>query len=196
MSSTTRLFSTDSALLGDAEATTYRSIVGGLQYLTLTRPDICFAVNRVCQFLHSPTEDHWAVVKRIIQYIQHTRSHGLFLHPSSSGMLSVYSDADWVGDVEDRRSTGGYALFYGGNLIAQSARKQAIVSRSNTEFEYKAVANATAELIWVEALLKELGIQQRSPSILWCDNIGAIYLSSKSIFHARMKHIEVDFHFV
>jgi histone deacetylase 1/2 len=123
MSSTTKLFNSDSALLGDAEATTYRSIVGGLQYLTLTRPDISFAVNRVCQFLHSPTEDHWTAVKRILRYIQHTRSHGLSIRPFSLGMLSAYSNADWAGDVEDRRSTGGHALFYGGNLIAWSARK-------------------------------------------------------------------------
>ena len=106
-------------------------------------------------------------MKRILRFVQHTRTHGLFLRPTSSGTLSVYSDADWAGDVEDRRSTGGYALFFGGNLIAWSARKQTTVSRSSTESEYKAVANATAELIWVEALLKELGIQQTSPSVLW-----------------------------
>ena len=130
-------------------------------------------------------------MKRILRYVQHTRTHGLFLRPSSSGTLSVYSDADWAGDVEDRRSTGGYALFYGGNLIAWSARKQATVSCSITESEYKAVANATAELIWVEALLNELVIRQTSPSVLWCDNIGATFLSSNPVFHARTKHIEV-----
>ena len=147
MSAATKLFGTDSPPLPDEDASRYRSVVGGLQYLTLTRPDLSFAVNRVCQFLHSPTEDHWSAVKRILRFVQGTLDHGLFIRPAKSPTVSVFSDADWAGDVGDRRSTGGYALFYGRNLIAWSARKQSTVSRSSTESEYKAVANATAELI-------------------------------------------------
>ena len=95
--------------------------MGGLQYLLLTRPDLSFAVNRVCQFLHKPTDAHYSAVKRILRFVNGTLDHGLLLHSSGSSYVAVYSDADWAGDVSDRRSTGGYALFYSQNLIAWSA---------------------------------------------------------------------------
>jgi histone deacetylase 1/2 len=195
MSSTDRCATVGDVLSTD-DATTYRSLVGGLQYLALTRPDIAYAVNRVCQYLHDPRSSHWSAVKRILRYVRGSLSHGLFIQPARSSVLTAYSDADWAGNLDDRRSTGGYALFYGSTLIAWSAKKQSTVSRSSTESEYKVVADATAEVIWVEALLKELGVRQASPSILWCDNIGATYLSSNPVFHARTKHIEIDYHFV
>ncbi|XP_071677214.1 uncharacterized mitochondrial protein AtMg00810-like [Lolium perenne] len=153
MSSSEQLTSVDGTLLSSEDATEYRSLVGGLQYLTITRPDISYAVNRVCQYLHSPRDAHMTVVKCILRYIRHTVSYGLRLCASSSTLLSAFSDADWAGNPDDRRSTGGYAVFFGPNLIAWSARKQPTVSRSSTEAEYKAVGNATAELIWVQSLL-------------------------------------------
>ena len=121
---------------------------------------------------------------------------GLCLTKSSTDLLSAFSDADWVGNPDDRRSTRGYVIFFGGNLISWSSRKQSTVSRSSTEAEYKAVADATAELIWIQVLLRELGISQARTPSLWCDNIGATYLSANPIFHRRTKHVEVDYHFV
>ena len=114
MSSTDQLSATDGTLLSPEESTRYRSIVGGLQYLTMTRPDLSFAVNKVCQYLHAPRCTHWSAVKRILRYVKATLSHGLILRPATtqSDLLSAFSDADWAGNPDDRRSTGGHAIFY------------------------------------------------------------------------------------
>lgn len=183
-------------LLGPIDASRYRSIVGALQYLTLTRPDIAFPVNKVCQFLHAPTTLHWVAVKRILRYLKSCARLGLKINKSFSSLVSAYSDADWAGCPDDRRSTGGFAVFLGNNLVSWHAKKQATVSRSSTESEYKALANATAEIIWIQTLLKELKVSSPPVARLWCDNMGAKYLASNPVFHARTKHIEVDFHFV
>jgi hypothetical protein len=182
--------------LGKNDATQYRSIVGALQYLTLTRPDLAFAVNKVCQFLHAPTDTHWAAVKRILRYLKGCTKLGLKIVKNSSLLVSAFSDADWAGCLDDRRSTGGYAVFLGMNLVSWSARKQPTVSRSSTEAEYKAVANATAEVMWIQTLLLEIGIPSPRQARMWCDNLGAKYLATNPVFHGRVKHIEIDYHFV
>jgi histone deacetylase 1/2 len=121
---------------------------------------------------------------------------GMQIRRSSSLLVSAFSDADWAGCPDDRRSTRGFAVFFGSNLVSWSARKQATVSSSSMEAEYKSLANATAEIIWVQSILAELGVPQPKVACLWCDNLGATYLSANPVFHARTKNIEVDFHFV
>jgi hypothetical protein len=109
--------------LGPKEATHYRSIVGALQYLSLTRPDISFAVNKVCQYLHAPTEHHWVAVKRIIRYLKSSVKLGLKITKTNSFLVSAFSDVDSAGCLHDRCSTGGFAIFFDSNLISWSARK-------------------------------------------------------------------------
>jgi hypothetical protein len=110
--------------------------------------------------------------------------------------VNAYSDADWAGCLDDRQSTSGFAVFLGSNLISWSARKQPTVSRSSTEAEYKTIANAVAEVMWIQILLTKIGIQSSAQAKLWYDNLGAKYLASNPVLHGRTKHIEVDYHFV
>lgn len=179
-----------------ADPSLYRSLAGALQYLTFMRPDISYAVQQVCLFMHDPREPHFAALKRILRYIKGTISHGLQLNKSSNTDLVAYSNADWTGCPSTRRSTSGYCVFLGDSLIAWSAKRQHTVPRSSAEAEYCGVANAVAETTWLRNLLLELGCPLTKATIVYCDNISAVYLSSNTVHHQRTKHIELDIHFV
>jgi hypothetical protein len=178
------------------DVTQYRSVVGALQYLTMTRPDIAFAVNKACQFMQQPTSAHWLSVKQILRYLKGTLHDGLLLSPSSHLTLEGFSDADWGGQPDDRRSTSGYLVYLGGNLVSWSSSKQKVVSRSSAESEYRGLAFATAEMIWMQALLQELCVSIPAIPLLWYDNISAYHMAKNPVFHARTKHIEIDLHFI
>ncbi|CAN6723036.1 unnamed protein product [Malus baccata var. baccata] len=178
-----------------SDPTHYRSIVGALQYLTFTRPDIAYSVNQVCQFMHSPLDSHYVAVKRILRYLRGTIGWGI-LFQLGSLCLRAYTDADWAGDPNDRLSTTGFVVFLGSNPISWSSKKQHTVSRSSTEAEYRAMATTTAEVVWLQQLLKDLHLDIPSPPRLHCDNVSAMALATNPVLHSKAKHIEVDCHFV
>lgn len=174
----------------------YRSIIGGLQYLTLTRPDLSFSVNKLSQFLQEPTQNHWKACKRVLRYIRGTISNGLKFVPVCDFRLHGFADADYASSVDDRRSTSGLCVYLGPNLITWCSKKQQVVARSSTEVEYRSMALITTDLLWLHTLFSELHLPLLPPSIIWCDNQGAIKLSFSPAFHSRTKHIEVDVHFL
>ncbi|KAE8696580.1 putative disease resistance protein [Hibiscus syriacus] len=174
----------------------YRSIVGALQYIVVTRPDIAFAVNKVCQFMQSPRNSHFQAVKRILRYLQGTTDYGLRFTASSRMSLTGFADADWGSDPDDRRSTTGYCIFFGGNLISWSSRKQQVVSRSTAEAEYRSVASAAAEIVWIESLLQELCMVPHGKATLWCDNSSTVAVCANPVQHSKFKHVELDLFFV
>jgi len=192
-SSGSKLSSTVGDLLENP--TEYRRVVGSLQYCTITRPDFSYSVNQLCQFMHSSRELHWIAVKRVLRYLKGIIEFGL-LYNLGTITMHAYCDSDWAGNPDDRRSTIGYGVFLGTNLISWCSKKQSVVSRSSTEAEYRSMAHTTAELYWLRMLLQELHITLSTAPSLWCDNVSAIALASNPVFHSRTKHIEINYHFV
>jgi len=146
--------------------------------------------------MHAPRDPHLSAVKRILRYLRGTMHYGLLLRPSSPSELVVYTDADWAGCPDTRKSTSGYAIFLGGNLISWSSERQTTVSRSSAEAEYRAVANGVAETAWLRQLLQELHNPLSKSTLVYCDNVSAVYLSTNPVQHQRTKHVEIDLHFV
>jgi hypothetical protein len=143
--------SADGPAVEDGHA--YRSLAGALQYLTMIQPDIAFAVQQVCLHMHDPRQPHLALLKRILRYIRGTTSHGLLLRASTDLSVTTYSDADWGGCPDTRRSTSGFCIYLGDALVSWSSKRQPTVSRSSVEAEYRAVVNAATECIWLRQLL-------------------------------------------
>ena len=144
----------------------YRSTIGALQYLTLTRPDLAFSVNKLSQFLQAPTVAQWNACKRILRYVKGTLSHGLFFQPTQLLTLEGFANADWAKILDDRKSVSGICVFFGGNLVTWSLRKQRVIARSRTEAEYRALSSAATNLIWIQNLLAEIGITPSQTPVL------------------------------
>ncbi|KAI0501654.1 hypothetical protein KFK09_016599 [Dendrobium nobile] len=185
----------DSPLQLFSDPSLYRRIAGSLQYLSITRPDIAFATNRVCQHMQSPTAHDFKALTRILRYIKGTLSYGL---PITAGSMDLrtYSDADWVSDTSDRKSVSGFCTFLGPNLISWTVKKQVTVAKSSTEAEYGSLSAAVSDVVWLRRLAQELNLSQQSPTTIHCNNTSAIAIAKNPVFHARTKHIEIDYHFI
>jgi hypothetical protein len=153
-------------------------------------------VQQIYLHMHDPREPHLTAMKRILRYLRGTPDFDLLLRRLSSSDLVVYIDADWAGCPDTRRSTSGYAVFLGDNLVSWSAKRQTVVSRSSVEAEYRAVTNGVAEAIWLRQLLHELQAPPSRCTLIYCDNINAVYLSTNPVQYQRTKHVEIDLHFV
>ena len=167
----------DAKVRNDGRGRRARSLV-----LRTARPDIVFVVHQVCQFMQHPMADHFVAVKRILKYLKGTLSVRITYQKGSLD-LTAFSDADWAGDPNDRRSTTGLVVFLGANPISWSSKKQQTVSRSSTEAEYRALSSASAELDWIKQLLQFLRITLHQPPVLFCDNLSAIALSFNPVQH-------------
>ncbi|KAJ9560701.1 hypothetical protein OSB04_005861 [Centaurea solstitialis] len=178
------------------DPTLYRSLAGALQYLTFTRPDIAYAVQQVCLFMHDPRIPHLNALKRILRYLKRTLSHGLHIKASAVDRLVAYSDADWAGCPTTRRSTSGFCVYLGDNLVSWSSKRQHVVSRSSAEAVYRGIAIVVAETAWLRNLLLELCCPLSRATVVFCDNVSVMYLASNPVQHQRTKHVEIDLHFV
>jgi hypothetical protein len=160
-----------------------------------TRPDISAAVNVLSQFMSCPNEQHWTGIKRILRYLKGTLNHGLCFSGDDVDLVG-YSDSDWAGDIDTRRSTSGYVFQIGGATINWCSKRQLTVARSSTEAEYMALSAAAQECIWLRRLLKDFGTGENDkPTTIYEDNNGAIELAKNPKFHNRTKHIDVAYHF-
>jgi hypothetical protein len=146
--------------------------------------------------MHDPRNFHLQLIKRILRYVRGTSHYGLHLHKCPSTNLVAYSDADWAGCPDTRKSTSGFGVYLGDNLVSWASKRQHTVSRSSAEAEYRAVVHVVAESCWLQQLLTELHQPVTRATVVYCNNIGAMYLSSNPVQHQRTKHVEIDLHFV
>eukprot|EP00253_Pinus_taeda_P020910 PITA_20910 len=180
----------------DFDPKLYKSIVGSLMYLTVTRPDIMHVVSLISRFMERPKETHWQAAKKILRYVNGTKGFGILYSSSESFMLKGYTDSDWAGSVDDRKSTSGYVFYMGSGAISWASKKQPVVSLSTAEAEYVAATAAACQAVWLRRVIRDLCHEQEKGTTIYCDNSSAIALSKNSVFHKRTKHIDTKFHFI
>lgn len=170
--------------------------MGSLNYLTTTRPDISYVVSILSQFMAKAHESHWIAAKRVLRYLKGTIIFGIEYTNACNVELTGHSDSDWARNPDDRKSTTGYVFNIGSRAISWSSKKQATVSFSSTEAEYKTLCSGTCEAIWLRRILEDVGEGQQEPRVIRCDNESTIKLGNSPVCHARSKHIDTQYHFV
>ncbi|XP_031493242.1 uncharacterized mitochondrial protein AtMg00810-like [Nymphaea colorata] len=174
----------------------YRKVIEKLLYLTITRPNIVHTIHILSQFMSQPRVPHKEAINRLLKYLKGTARYGVMMSSEGPIHLKAYCDSDWASCPMTRRSTCGYCTMIGNSPITWKTKKQTIVSRSSAEAEYRSMALTTCELIWLKALLKDLGIVHKEPMTLFCDNQAAMHIAANPVFHERTKHIKIDCHVV
>lgn len=181
----------------DIDHKLYQSAVGSLLYLSIaTRPDITFAVNNVAKFCAKPNKQHWSAVKRIFRYLKGTPQYGLLYKKGASDSCLGYSDADWGGDLDDRKSTSGYIFQIGETAISWRSKKHTCVALSSAEAEYVALSSAAQESLWLQQLFADLTKEPTKSMVIYEDNQSAIVMAKDPQFHGRSKHINIKYHFI
>ncbi|XP_073288417.1 secreted RxLR effector protein 161-like [Primulina huaijiensis] len=179
----------------DVDNTLYRSIIGSLMYLTASRPDLMFTVCLCARYQSNPKISHLKAIKRILRYIAGTIDLGLWYTHDTNSNLVGFSDADWAGDLDDRKSTTGVCFYLGNNLISWHSRKQNCVSLSTAESEYVAAGSGCTQLLWMKQMIEDYGLKSE-PLVMYCDNSSAINISKNLVQHSRTKHIDIRDHFI
>ena len=175
----------------------YQSAIGSLLYLSVsTRPDITYAVSTLARFSSNPTKQHWVALKRVMRYLKGTVNYGINYSKKGSKDCICYSDADWAGDIDDRKSTSGYLFQISGGAVTWSSKKQSCVALSTAEAEYIALSSAAQEAVWMRQLTTELGSPPETATIIHEDNQSAISMTKNPQFHGKSKHIAIKYHFI
>ena len=189
-----QLTAEDTPLLADPKQ--YCRLVGRLVYLMITRPELCYTIHLLSQFMQQPREAHWNAALRVIRFLKGCPGQGILLRADNNLELSVYVDADWSSCPDSRRLLSAYVAFLGDSPIDWKTKRQDTLSMSSAEAEYRAMATAVKEVKWIVPLVEDLGVKIVKPVRFYCDSKAAIHIAANPVFHERIKHLERDCHSV